>query len=95
MSDEETSKLKRTRPDLVTGRTVPWGTKLSPEWIERIREICFRDRIKANALIEQAVEAYEREKAGGDLVGALVALLEQATSEQVEEAQRRLQAKQG
>lgn len=82
----EATKPKRTRPDLVTGRTVPWGTKLSPEWIERIREICHRDRIKANDLIERAVGAYEVEQGGGQFMARLELLLTQATPEQREAA---------
>ncbi len=61
---DETTKPKRTRPDLVTGRTKPWGTKLHPEDVERIADICHRDKIKANDLVERAVDAYEREQAG-------------------------------
>ena len=82
----ETTKPKRTRPDLVTGRTVPWGTKLSPEWIERIRDICHRDRIKANDLIERAVEVYEVEHGGGQFMARLELLLTQATPAQREQA---------
>lgn len=61
MTDEAT-KPKRTRPDLVTGRTKPWGTKLKPEDVEKIADICHRDRIKANDFVERALEAYERER---------------------------------
>lgn len=74
-------KPKRTRPDLVTGRTVPWGTKLSPEWIERIRAICFRDRIKANELIERGLTLYDA-NAAGDMAAAFRVLWTQATPEQ-------------
>lgn len=63
MTDEAT-KPKRTRPDLVTGRTKPWGTKLKPEDVERIADICHRDRIKTNDFVERAMDAYEREHEG-------------------------------
>ena len=62
MNEIDAKKPKRTRPDLVTGRTKPWGTKLSPEWVDRIADICHRDKIKANELVERAIEAYERER---------------------------------
>lgn len=77
----EVTKTKRTRPDLVTGRTKPWGTKLSPEWTERIRDICYRDRINNNDLIERAVEAYEREQ-GDDPVAIFMAAWERASGDQ-------------
>jgi hypothetical protein len=63
MTDEAT-KPKRTRPDLVTGRTKPWGTKLKPEDVDRIADICHRDKIKANDFVERALKAYEREHEG-------------------------------
>lgn len=88
MTDEATKpKPKRTRPDLWSGRTKPWGTKLSEDWVEKIREICHRDKIKANDLVERAVAAYERE-AGTDLITAFAYVWERASKDQRAEIAR-------
>lgn len=45
-----------------TNRTLPFSTKVSPEFDERVREIAFRDKLMLCELLERALDAYERER---------------------------------
>ncbi len=53
---------KGSRPARATGRTVAFGTRLSEDFIWRMKEIALRDRLKLAELLERAIEAYEREQ---------------------------------
>lgn len=56
-------EAKRTRPDLrsarKTNRTIPFATRVSPEFDEKIREIAGRDGLKLVEILEQALALYE------------------------------------
>lgn len=45
-----------------TGRTVQFATKVTPELEARIKQIAIRDNLKIVEVLEQAIEAYERNK---------------------------------
>jgi hypothetical protein len=52
-----------------TNRTLPFSTKVSPEFDERIRDIAFRDNLMLCELLEKALAAYEREQATSRVAG--------------------------
>lgn len=45
-----------------TNRTLPFSTKVSPSFDERVREVAFRDNLMLCELLEKALAAYEREQ---------------------------------
>lgn len=52
-----------------TNRTLPFSTKVSPEFDERVREVAFRDNLMLCELLEKALSAYERERESSLAVG--------------------------
>ena len=45
-----------------TGRTVQFATRVSEEFDQRFRAVCRRDNLLMVALLEKALDAYERER---------------------------------
>lgn len=45
-----------------TNRTLPFSTKVSPEFDRRVREVAFRDSLMLCELLEKALAAYEQER---------------------------------
>jgi hypothetical protein len=45
-----------------TNRTLPFATRVSPEFDGRLRDIAERDGLKLVELLERALEAYENRK---------------------------------
>jgi len=45
-----------------TGRTVPFGTKVTSEFDERFREVAFHAKLKHSELLEEMLTLYESEK---------------------------------
>jgi hypothetical protein len=60
-SSEETRKK---RPKRRTGRTEPFATRVSPDFIKRLGLIAARDGLKKVEVLEKALEAYEKERKG-------------------------------
>jgi hypothetical protein len=52
-----------------TNRTLPFSTKVSPEFDDRVRDIAFRDNLMLCELLEKALAAYEREQASSHVAG--------------------------
>jgi hypothetical protein len=48
-----------------TNRTLPFATRVSQQFDDRIRDIAERDGLLLVELLERAIEAYERERAKG------------------------------
>lgn len=45
-----------------TGRTVPFGTKVSAEFLADFKRTAFEDGLKLVDLLEQSLEAYKKQK---------------------------------
>lgn len=45
-----------------TNRTLPFATRVSPEFDNRLRDIAERDGLKLVELLERALEAYEAQR---------------------------------
>ncbi|GJE41130.1 hypothetical protein [Methylobacterium soli] len=46
-----------------TNRTLPFSTRVSPEFDDRLRDVAERDGLMLCELLERALESYERERA--------------------------------
>lgn len=44
-----------------TGRTEQFATRVSPEWLEKVKEIAKREDLKLVEVLERALEIYERQ----------------------------------
>jgi hypothetical protein len=45
-----------------TGRTEQFATRVSPEWLEKIKEIAEKENLKLVEVLERALECYERHR---------------------------------
>ena len=53
---------KVTRPARKTGRTEPFGTRVSPEFLKKFKRLAFEDELKFVELLEKSLDAYERQR---------------------------------
>jgi len=44
-----------------TNRTLPFATRVSPEFDDRLRDVAERDGLKLVEVLEKALDAYERQ----------------------------------
>jgi hypothetical protein len=45
-----------------TGRTYQLGTRVKKEFLERLKNIAYEERLKIVEVLEKALESYERER---------------------------------
>jgi hypothetical protein len=55
-------KEKKPRIARRTGRTVPFGTRVSPEFLKAFKRTAFDDELKLVELLEASLAAYLRER---------------------------------
>lgn len=58
----EPPTTKVARPARKTGRTEPFGTRVSPEFLKKFKRIAFEDDLKIVELLEKSLEAYESQR---------------------------------
>lgn len=66
-STAETQKRRDGRSARKTNRTLPFSTRVTPEFDNRIRDISERDGLLLVEILELALEAYEEKKASSML----------------------------
>ena len=60
--EPQPAKRRDGRSARRTNRTMPFATRVSPEFDNRIRDIAERDGLLLVELLERALDAYEREQ---------------------------------
>ena len=45
-----------------TGRTVLFGTRVKQEWINKLKNIAYEERMRYNETLEKALECYDKER---------------------------------
>ncbi len=58
-SDISSPTSKKIRPKRKTGRTEPFATRVSPEFLKRLKLLAVEDDLKMVEVLEKALEAYE------------------------------------
>lgn len=61
-ADSDQPAGKTARPARKTGRTEPFGTRVSPEFLKNFKRLAYEDDLKIVELLEKSLEAYENQR---------------------------------
>lgn len=75
------------RSKRATGRTQQFATRVTKEWHDTVKAVAERDGVMLVEVLEQAVDAYERDR-GTTRTELLARLLDEATPEEIDEARK-------